>query len=66
MGWKAGKGRAVKLLERNTGKTAKDGFKSLHFHDLPHTFGSCLMAAEVSYDVRRQLLGHKDGHITVY
>ena len=66
VGWKAGKGRAVKLLEGTTGRTATHGVKSLHFHDLRHTFGSQLMAAEVSYDVRRQLLGHKDGDITAH
>ena len=54
------------MLEGTTGKTATDGFKSLHLHDLRHTFGSRLMAAEVSYDVRRQLLGHKDGDITAH
>jgi len=52
-GWKAGRRRAVRMLEEVTGKPATDGFKSLHFHDLRHTFGSHLMAAEVSYDVRR-------------
>ena len=66
MGWKAGKGRAVKLLEGTMGRTATGGFKSLHFHDLRNTFGSQLMAAEVSYDVRRQLLGHKDEDITAH
>ena len=65
-GWKAGKGHAVQMLEESTGKPATDGFKSLHFHDLRHTFGSHLMAAEVSYDVRRQILGHKDGDITAH
>tara|TARA_B100001059_G_scaffold213573_1_gene229555 strand:- start:1 stop:1209 length:1209 start_codon:yes stop_codon:yes gene_type:complete len=65
-GWKAGRSRAVRMLEEATGKPATDGFKSLHFHDLRHTFGSHLMAAEVSYDVRRQILGHKDGDITAH
>jgi integrase len=65
-GWKAGKKRAVQMLEEAMGTPATDGFKSLHFHDLRHTFGSHLMAAEVSYDVRRQLLGHKDGDITAH
>ena len=64
MGWKAGKGLAVYLLEGTTVRTATRGFKSLHFHDLRDTVDSQLMATEVSYDVRRQLLGHKDGEIT--
>ena len=65
-GWRGARRRAVRMLEEVTGKPATDGFKSLHFHDLRHTFGSHLMAAEVSYDVRRQILGHKDGDITAH
>ena len=64
MVWEAGKECAVKLLEETSGKAATDGFKSLHFHDSRHTFGCHLVAAEGSYDVRRQLLGHKEGDIT--
>ena len=68
MAWagKLAKKRAVRMLEEAAGKLVTDGFKSLHFHDLRHTFGSHLMAAEVSYDVRRQILGHKDGDITAH
>lgn len=35
-------------------------------HDLKHTFGCCLRAAEVSFEDRQDLLGHKSGRVTTH
>ena len=35
-------------------------------HDLKHTFGRRLRAAEVSFEDRQDLLGHKSGRITTH
>jgi integrase len=35
-------------------------------HDLRHTFGKRLRAAEVSLEDRKDLLGHHAGHITTH
>jgi integrase len=35
-------------------------------HDLKHTFGRRLRAAEVSFEDRQDLLGHKNKHVTTH
>lgn len=38
----------------------------VRIHDLKHTFGRRLRAAEVSLEIRQDLLGHKSGQITTH
>ncbi len=42
----------------------KLGLKHLRVHDLKHTYGSRLRAANVSFEDRQDLLGHKSNRIT--
>jgi integrase len=39
--------------------------KMTNIHALKHTYGARLKAAEISKDDRRDLLGHKNGDVTV-
>ncbi len=42
------------------------GFPYVRVHDLKHTFGRRLRAAEVSFEDRQDLLGHKSSRITTH
>lgn len=42
------------------------GLPQVRVHDLKHTFGRRLRAAEVSFEDRQDLLGHKSGRITTH
>lgn len=42
------------------------GLSHVRVHDLKHTFGRRLRAAEVSFEDRQDLLGHKSGRITTH
>ena len=44
----------------------KIGLSKLRVHDLKHTFGRRLRAANVSFEDRRDLLGHKATEITTH
>lgn len=63
-GWrKARKRAAAKWLELK-GSPAHPGFGQIRVHDLKHTFGRRLRAADVPEEDRKALLGHTDGSIT--
>jgi integrase len=48
------------------GAECPKGFKTLHVHDLRHTFSRRLRAARVSKETRSLLLGHSTGDITTH
>ncbi len=45
---------------------APEGFRSGRVHDMMHTSGRRLRAAGVSFEDRRDLLGHKSTRITTH
>jgi len=50
--------KALASYQQLVGQAMPDGFLTLHFHDLRHTFGHRLLSAGVSHDLRSALLGH--------
>lgn len=65
-GWQDGRRKAVAAYEEHLGRPAPDGFRTLHVHDLRHTFGRRLRAAGVSHETRQDLLGHRNGNMTTH
>jgi integrase len=56
--WKAARERAADPWSETMGE-APEGFRRrVRVHDLKHTFGRRLRAAEVSFEDRQDLLGH--------
>lgn len=64
--WVKGRQMAIDHYEEAFGYPAPQGFRTLHVHDLKHTFGRRLRAAGVSLETRKVLLGHKNGDITTH
>lgn len=64
--WQSARKRAAKKWEENTGRKAHPGFASVRIHDLKHTFGRRLRAANVAFEDRQVLLGHKSGSVTTH
>ena len=64
--WKSARTRAADKWERQTGTPAPVGFRKVRVHDLKHTFGRRLRAANVSFEDRQDLLGHKSARITTH
>lgn len=62
--WKKARVRAASRWEKEKRKPAHWGFAHLRVHDLKHTFGRRLRAADVPEEDRKSLLGHTDGSIT--
>jgi integrase len=62
--WQNARKKASAKYEEHFGRACPDGFRTLHVHDLRHTFGRRLRAAGVSNETRQDLLGHKNGNIT--
>ena len=48
------------------GKPCPEGFLHVRVHDLKHTFGGRLREADVSFEDRQDLLGHKSQRITTH
>lgn len=65
-GWQDGRRKAVAAYEEHLGRSAPEGFRTLHVHDLRHTFGRRLRAAGVSHETRQDLLGHRNGNMTTH
>nr|WP_277930531.1 MULTISPECIES: tyrosine-type recombinase/integrase [unclassified Pseudomonas] len=62
--WKSARIRAAAKWEKEHKSPAHPGFRSIRVHDLKHTFGRRLRAANVTEEDRKALLGHKNGSIT--
>ncbi|MCM8742350.1 tyrosine-type recombinase/integrase [Pseudomonas koreensis] len=62
--WKKARIRAAARWEKEHKSPAHPGFRSIRVHDLKHTFGRRLRAANVTEEDRKALLGHKNGSIT--
>lgn len=62
------RGKPVTRMLNSGWKVAREQAKLCHVrvHDLKHTFGRRLRAAEVSFEDRQDLLGHKSGRITTH
>ena len=60
------KGQPVQRINGHAWTKAREraGLKKCRIHDLRHTFGRRLRAAEVSFENRQDLLGHKSNRIT--
>lgn len=56
--------RAAEAWERDKGTPAHPGFACVRVHDLKHTFGRRLKAANVATEDRKNLLGHKIKDVT--
>lgn len=62
--WRRQRDKAAKAYSSILGRACPEGFKRLRVHDLKHTFGKRLRAADVSFEDRQDLLGHKSSRIT--
>ncbi|MGO4402241.1 tyrosine-type recombinase/integrase [Achromobacter sp. PAB15] len=62
--WRSARKRAASAWEKKYGKPAHPDFARLRVHDLKHTFGRRLRAADVSHEDRQVLLGHTNGSVT--
>lgn len=62
------RGKPITRILNSAWKKARvrAGLPSIRVHDLKHTFGRRLRAAEVSFEDRQDLLGHKSGRITTH
>lgn len=65
-GWQKARLRAAEGYKKHFNRECPEGFRTLHVHDLRHTFGRRLRAAGVSNETRQDLLGHKNGNITTH
>jgi integrase len=61
-------GNRVLTMNNTAWKSARKraGLAQVRVHDLKHTFGRRLRAANVSFEDRQDLLGHKSGRITTH
>jgi integrase len=64
--WKRAREKAAEKYLKALDKPCPDGFLHIRVHDLKHTFGRRLRAADVSFEDRQDLLGHKSGRITTH
>jgi integrase len=62
--WRKARKRAAAKWEEVHGSPAHPGFTSFRVHDLKHTFGRRLRAADVTKEDRQVLLGHTNGSVT--
>ena len=64
--WRQARKKAAENYQRVLGRPCPEGFLHVRVHDLKHTFGRRLRAADVSFEDRQDLLGHKSGRITTH
>lgn len=62
--WRSARKRAAENWKTSHGVPAHPGFGRVRVHDLKHTFGRRLRAADVPEEDRKALLDHTDGSIT--
>jgi len=62
------RGRRLYRMNNTGWQTARKnvGLRQVRVHDLRHTFGRRLRAADVSFEDRQDLLGHKSGRVTTH
>ena len=65
-GWRAGRRRAAAKYKEVFVRECPAGFRKIRVHDMRHTFGRRLRAAGVSFEDRRDLLGHKSSRMTTH
>ena len=65
-GWQTARKKAAAKYPEVFGRPAPEGFRTLHVHDLRHTFGRRLRSAGVVNETRQDLLGHRNGNITTH
>lgn len=65
-GWRAARRRAVEKWREKYRKDPAEGFANIRVHDLKHTFGRRLRAADVPFEDRQALLGHTNGSVTTH
>ena len=63
---KSARERAADTWAERCKERSPEGFRNVRVHDLKHTFGRRLRAADVSFEDRQDLLGHKSGRITTH
>lgn len=64
--WQNARRLAAGKYRERFGKAAPDGFARVRIHDLKHTFGRRLRAAQVPFETRQVLLGHTNGSVTTH
>lgn len=65
-GWRSARKRAAAAWRDEYGTEPHPGFAGIRVHDLKHTFGRRLKAADVTFEDRQALLGHKSGSVTTH
>lgn len=65
-GWRAARRRAAEKWKELYKREPSAGFSSIRVHDLKHTFGRRLRAADVPFEDRQALLGHTSGSVTTH
>jgi integrase len=63
-GWQRARAELAAEYKKKHGREAPRGLRTLHVHDLRHTFGRWLRAAGVPFETRQDLLGHWNGNVT--
>lgn len=64
--WDSAGERAGKIWKEKYGTSPDPLFVTLRVHDLKHTFGRRLRAADVTFEDRQALLGHKGKSVTTH
>ena len=64
--WRNARVRASKKYKQELERECPVGFESVRVHDLKHTYGDRLRAAQVPLEYRKDLLGHKHDDITTH
>ena len=62
--WRSARKRAAAKWKKLHGAPAHSGFGRVRVHDLKHTFGRRVRAADVPEEDRKALLGHTVGSIS--
>lgn len=64
--WRSARKRAAAKWKEEMGTEPHPGFGKVRVHDLKHTFGRRLRAADVDFEHRQILLGHTTGSVTTH
>lgn len=64
--WRKARKRSAEKWLKSHNRPAHPGFANIRVHDLKHTFGRRLRAADVPEEDRKALLGHTDGSVTTH